>query len=991
MSSSYSSSSTKVKVLIFGSIAGEGGSGAGAKIDDDSNSTVIERLLQKKLLALHESKAGPFDAAFVVGSCSGERAREIGGDLPIPVYLHHVVPSTIAAPDDAKGNSTAAAAAAAAAAAKAATTEQERKEAAAGSINSNGSGNDNDVTTYSPSTSPHEPPPIQPKQLAAPNLFCLLEGDDPPGIWSLDFSNPRGGSSSFSDALVVAACPPRIRVDDDKQKQQSSALLLRSVDHPSYRGCDMLLSVEPPQGSESLLAGLQKGGGGGGAGGGGVSYDVADVALRARARYHFFPSLLYEQSGAFRHVPSSTSTSEPRHAGRLISLAPVSNQKEKDKKCVHALGLVPLLAMSDLDFEGQKPLNLLPCPFTDAAYEVDNMDDGAIVQSAARRGPVGRVGVAGLSESSARRILAEERQKSHHHEFVDGSSRFAQQQRDGRRRRRGDEDDNNGTEQTGTGAGVDPNGSTLFVHGLHRDVSGRLQSAEMGDALLLHAFSRFGGSIRRIRRPVGGSSSGGGGSVATSSFCFVEMASHRDAAQVLEETGGRASVAGVYLTIKWGTQHSSGGNKRNGDGSGGEQKGFDSDRDAKKLRKYHPERLTESEAKNSTVLYFKLAQSASSSSSAQLSDSARGEALRAWAESVLEAALNENVTEDDDRVTAQDEPALHVQARVVESFGFLDFASHAAASMAIATLTGSVDGGRVMEPSEKSNNSSSSSSSSNQILDLATRPEALRGVTIYAHWAHARASHPDRASDNNVIEDGSGFKFERKHFPPDSRHDCWFCLASNSCEKHLITGVYDGCYAAMPKGPVHPGHVLLVPIRHSSQGALKDVPVASEMEKLKARLREHASAAYDCDLFVFERAIQTRGGYHTHVQCVPVQRQLGQRLLTTMVAQAGKAGMDLKEIKSDIGASALLADDDDDHDEEGGYFYAEIPIASGFRRFLHRQIPGRHRGGAVPLQLGREVVAAVLEKPELAHWKSCLLDKEEEIKLVTQFRESFVA
>ena len=36
---------------------------------------------------------------------------------------------------------------------------------------------------------------------------------------------------------------------------------------------------------------------------------------------------------------------------------------------------------------------------------------------------------------------------------------------------------------------------------------------------------------------------------------------------------------------------------------------------------------------------------------------------------------------------------------------------------------------------------------------------------------------------------------------------------------YLITGVYDTCYAAMPKGPVHPGHVLLVPIRHSSQGS----------------------------------------------------------------------------------------------------------------------------------------------------------------------------
>jgi diadenosine tetraphosphate (Ap4A) HIT family hydrolase len=308
--------------------------------------------------------------------------------------------------------------------------------------------------------------------------------------------------------------------------------------------------------------------------------------------------------------------------------------------------------------------------------------------------------------------------------------------------------------------------------------------------------------------------------------------------------------------------------------------------------------------------------------------------------------------------------------------------------MAIATLTGSVDGGKVLQ--HEPNDDSTTPASGSATRDRVRRPDPLQDLTIYVHWAQAKASQPDRVS-GYVIEDASGFKFERKHFPADARHDCWFCLASEACEKHLVTGVYEQSYAAMPKGPVHPGHVLLVPIRHSSRGALKDPPVASEIELLKAKLREHASAVYGCDLFVFERAIQTRGGYHTHVQCIPVERQLGSRLLTTMLAQAGKAGMDLKEIKSDIGASALLVDDDE-QDEAGGYFYAEIPASSmGFRRFLHKQVPGRHRGGTVPLQFGREVLAAVLEKPELAHWKSCLLDKEEETKLANKFREAFIA
>jgi diadenosine tetraphosphate (Ap4A) HIT family hydrolase len=961
-----------VKVLVFGSLAGSRSTTGGQEGDDKKEGDGDRRddgaaaasysveLLVKKLSSLNASRAGPFDAAFVVGSCSPDAAASLvaaarddnhhasAARLPIPVYLHHVL------------------AAAAAAAA------QSSRAAVIDGATDVGPETENGLTVKAEGQQQQQPF-SRPRQLA-PNLFCLLEGDDDPRaamIWSLSFSPNSGGSSSSGPQLVVAACPPRYRAPtgsteadgtaERSSSSPSSRWMRSAVDHPSYRGCDLLLSVEAPQGAESLLPGIFA------LGGGGVSYDVADAALRSRARYHFFPSDQYGQSGPFRHAPSSASTSEPAHPGRIVGLAPVSARKEKERKCVHALGLAPLLSMSALELEEQQHQggNLLPCPFTDAGYEPDASGNC----SSRRPGHAGGrpAAVAGLSEASARRIMAEE-ERQRQRGFVDGSSRWSHPAHGGRRSH------SDGHGSSGGGGGQDPDNSTLFVHGLQGDASGRLQSSGEGDELLRRAFSRFG-VVRGVRRPAPASAAaaGGGGApaVTSSSFCFVEMGSHRDAARCLEETGGRATVAGVPLTVRWGTKTTS---KRGGGGEGSDRPDGG---DAKKPRRdyLHPERLTESEAKESTALYFKISQSSSSHDC-----DSTGEAMRSWAEAILEAALNEGATDEEERVTAKDEPALRVQARILESFGFLDFASHAAASMAIATLTGSVDGGKVLEDGGSSKSGSGP----------AACPDAIRGATIYVHWAHARAGQPDRAPADNLVEDASGFKFERRHFPADSRHDCWFCLASDSCERHLITGVYESCYAAMPKGPVHPGHILLVPIRHTSQGALRSAPVSAEMDGLKARLREHASAEYDCDLFVFERAVQTRGGYHTHVQCVPVPRQVGQRLATTMQAQAGKAGMDLKEIKSDIGASALLADDDEDHDESEGYFYAEVPTAGcGFRRFLHRQVPGRHRGGTIPLQLGREVVAAVLEKPELAHWKSCLLEKEEETKLATQFRESF--
>ena len=211
-------------------------------------------------------------------------------------------------------------------------------------------------------------------------------------------------------------------------------------------------------------------------------------------------------------------------------------------------------------------------------------------------------------------------------------------------------------------------------------------------------------------------------------------------------------------------------------------------------------------------------------------------------------------------------------------------------------------------------------------------------------------------------------------------------MASEDCEKHLITGVYEFCYAAMPKGPVHEGHILLIPVKHSSQGALKDPVVAEEMEELKAKLRRHAATAYDLDLFVFERAIQTKHGYHTHVQCIPIKKRLGLKIQATMLAQARKLGIDLREVNSDLGLKALLSDEEG---ESTGYFYAETPIeGSQYKRFLYKR-SGTSGRGTVPLQFGREILAAVLGKPELAHWKSCVLDKQEEKATATAFRNSF--
>ena len=645
------------------------------------------------------------------------------------------------------------------------------------------------------------------------NLYALPS----PGIVSLEIDK---------DPLIVVSCPSHFRVDS-----KDSKALLDNLQHVSYTGCDILLSHEWPQGIASVIATQ-----------GNESFDVADVALKARARYHFCPGATFIQSPPFAHLAATTNTVQCLHVGRFLSLAGVqAKPPSKEHKFVHALALQPLHSLSRAELATQKAV--IPCPFTDAVYEGGNAGAASV----------------GLSDASARRILAEE---------AGPYNRWGQ-------KRTLDETDS----------------KTLFVHGF-RDRS------DAGEARLLQA---LGPDVLRIRR--------------RDKYIFADFATHEAAAACLEAP---VIVDGVALTVRWASTKNE---KR--------------------------QRLTEDDAKDSSTLHFRVTQREPGIIEV-------GEIVRKHMEETLENALAGG--DDGERVTASTEPALQVSMRIPEAdknYGFLSFASHAAASMALATLTGSTDGGRVQ-----------------------TVPESVTG-NVFLNWAQEK----DAAGDKDIIEDGSGFMFERKHFPADSRTDCWFCLASESCERHLITGVYDKFYTAMPKGPVHQGHVLLIPVQHNDSGAFTNPVMAEEASSLIERMRRHTNDVFSMDLYVFERAMQTKGGYHTHVQCVPVPRNVTAKLQMAMTNQARKIGIDMRELSADLPLSTVLSRDDAGY----GYFYAELPSADGgMRRYMYMS-DGRT---AVPLQFGREVVAAALGKPELAHWKSSVVSREKEAELASSLRES---
>jgi len=403
----------------------------------------------------------------------------------------------------------------------------------------------------------------------------------------------------------------------------------------------------------------------------------------------------------------------------------------------------------------------------------------------------------------------------------------------------------------------------------------------------------------------------------------------------------------VDLTLKWAAPKQENANKR------------------QRREELTPHFVTQEEAKDSTTLYFhppktRKGDNVNDDEPSTALEEGFAESLRQYLEKTLEYALNEGAGEDDERVTAETEPALKVDLRAKDKYGFLEFASHAAATMALAAVTKSTDGGLLIaEP------------------DGAPAPAAsLVGTTL--RWAKGTPPAKKRGDREEVLE---ALGMKRKYYPADNRTDCWFCLASPSCETHLISGVYDEWYAAMPKGPVQPGHVLLVPVTHTREGAWN---LNKEWVKLVEKLQAHASETYDMDLFVFERAMETKGGYHTHIQCVPVPRNCITTLQSTMLAHAKASGFDLRPIQSDLGVKALIQKDD-------SYFYAEIRTKSQHYRFLYRHGADEEGAPSVPLQFAREVLASVLENPKLAHWKACVVDKDQETELASNFRASFNA
>ncbi|KAI5630681.1 CWF19-like protein 1 [Phthorimaea operculella] len=209
---------------------------------------------------------------------------------------------------------------------------------------------------------------------------------------------------------------------------------------------------------------------------------------------------------------------------------------------------------------------------------------------------------------------------------------------------------------------------------------------------------------------------------------------------------------------------------------------------------------------------------------------------------------------------------------------------------------------------------------------------------------------------------------KRKGIDPDQ---CWFCLASPSVEKHLVITVGTHCYLALPKGPLTPYHVLILPITHYQSITRSPDEVIEEVKKFKEAIKRFYLSMNKLTVF-FERNFRSS---HMIIQCVPVPKICADQILELFQDEAGIHKLQLETLPpfTDIAQVTFAG---------SPYFHAELP--TGDQIFVKCK-------QNFPLQFGRDVLSSpqILNCEDKADWRQCLLSKEEEDAHVSEFRQKF--
>jgi len=213
--------------------------------------------------------------------------------------------------------------------------------------------------------------------------------------------------------------------------------------------------------------------------------------------------------------------------------------------------------------------------------------------------------------------------------------------------------------------------------------------------------------------------------------------------------------------------------------------------------------------------------------------------------------------------------------------------------------------------------------------------------------------------------------------PPQQkpRGPCWFCLAGEKVEKHLVVAVGTKIYLALSKGPLNQDHVLVLPIDHEPGFVGLDGDAQKELTGFIDALRKFY-ASKGMGLVYWERNVASQ---HLAIEVVPVPTAVADGAKEAFL-QRGKrlaATFAFEELKGE-------AEQPLDGVIDKGVTYFLAGLADG-TRLLHRAAP---RG--FPVQFGRQAVCKMLNCMDRVKWQDCTLAGPDEEKAAAKaFRNEF--
>lgn len=245
-----------------------------------------------------------------------------------------------------------------------------------------------------------------------------------------------------------------------------------------------------------------------------------------------------------------------------------------------------------------------------------------------------------------------------------------------------------------------------------------------------------------------------------------------------------------------------------------------------------------------------------------------------------------------------------------------------------------------------------------------------------------------------------------QRLPPPGPNQCFFCLASENAENHMVSSIGDDTYLATAKGPLTtsstfsqygldcPAHMIIVPqehvpsISHAAMGQEAADRTFAEMSRFREALQATVSKKSNFKLGAVTWEINRAANIHVHWQFMPAPVDLIKKGLVEAAFKVEAENLRLPGLVSkDFGIADEVPGDYlriwiwYENDGEGGEDGSQIVSKCLLMRF--------DENVRFDLQYPRKVMAKLLGLEQRTVWQDCTQTAEEETQDTVKFRDTF--